>query len=83
MNPEIAEVRILLRFASSKLTEKERMAVMGWLNDVPDTETCKLMRTTRGGVWMLRQNGLKKMRRRLVMLGIRSSDQLLSRERVA
>jgi len=80
---EIAEVHMLLRFASAGLTFKERQSVTGWLGGMTDSEIAPEMSTTRGGVWMLRQSAFKKMRRRLVMLGIRSADQLISEERCA
>jgi DNA-binding CsgD family transcriptional regulator len=80
---EIAEVHTLLRFASAGLTLKERQSVTGWLAGMPDSEIAPQMNTTRGGVWMLRQNAFLKMRRRLAVLGTRSADQLISEERCA
>lgn len=76
---EIAEARMLIRWAATDLTKSQRAAVMSWLDGESDVVTAIEQGLTRGGVWMARQSAIRKMRRRFEMLGIHSSHDLCSR----
>lgn len=75
---QLAEVRLLLRFASARLTKTERVALSAFVAGVSDrTAAAEVGNITRAGIWMAQQSGLRKMRRRLEMLGITSASDLL------
>jgi hypothetical protein len=74
----LSEVRLLLRFASGALTESERAALQWLVNDIGIREAARRQgNITQGGIWMAQQSGLKKMRKRLVSIGIRSVEEIL------
>ncbi len=71
------EARQVLRWAAQSLNPTELVALSSYalgltLQDVADE--CGI---TRGGAWMAQQSGLERMRRKLLILGITSSEDLL------
>jgi hypothetical protein len=76
---ELAEVALVLRWAAAALNPTERIAVTAWLAEEPqDDAVASAGIQTRQGIYAARKSGLLKMRRRLRVLGIRSSATLLS-----
>jgi len=76
---EIAEARLLIRWAARILNDTERRALAEWLADVPAHETARALSVTGGAIWMARKEAIGKLRRRLRVLGIRSAAQVCSR----
>jgi hypothetical protein len=75
---ELSEARVLLRFASEVLTDTERAALSALATEMPGRQAAASRgNITRGGIWMAQQSGLRKMRRRLESLGIKSVEQVL------
>ena len=79
---ELMEIRLLLRFAGSRLNPTERFALTCLVQETPLRDGAREGGISPGGIWMAQRSGLKKMRRRLEMLGIKSANDLISRERV-
>lgn len=75
---EKSDVALLLRWAAGDLSDIERFAVSAWLNEMTEREAARIAGITRGGVWMARRSGLRKMRARLEKAGIRSIVEVLS-----
>lgn len=75
---KLAEARLLIRFASGVLTDTERAALSAFVGEMSEREAAVSRgNITRSGIWMARQSGLRKMRRRLESIGIRSVEQIL------
>ncbi len=74
-----AEARLLLRWAAADLTRTQRAAVESFAAGRPVSldDLARELGVSRGGMWMAEQAGFKKMRRRLEMLGIHSTEELL------
>ncbi len=75
---QLAETKLLLRWASACLSPTERLALSAFVHGIPMSEAAAVGGITRGGVWMAQQSGFKKLRRKLRTLGIESSKALLS-----
>ena len=80
---ELMEIRLLLRFAGSRLNPTERFALTCLAQDTTLKDGAREGGISPGGIWMAQRSGLKKMRRRLETLGIKSADDLISRERAS
>lgn len=75
---ERSEANLVLSWAASELTKTERIAIEGYLIDEPEVVTGERIGLTRGGIWMAKQSALRKIRKRLTTLGIKSTRQLIS-----
>lgn len=71
----LAEASLLLRWAAAALNPTERLAVSAFAVDV--VPVAAEIGRSRSAIWMARQTGLEKMRRRLERIGIRSSGDVL------
>ena len=74
----LADARLILRFAASVLTPSEKAALSVLAIDADSSEKDQAAAErgiTRGGLWMAKASGLRKMRRRLAQLGIRERAQ--------
>ena len=77
-NAQVADARLVLRFAMRKLTHKERIVIGAFLSDKLDREVsgeCGF--ESHGGVYMTRQAALRKLRCELARLGIHKVDDLI------
>ena len=74
---ETAEVQLLLRWAASELTPREREAVRAFLLDLSLQEACATRQVSRQAIFMNRSTAFRKMRGRLAMLGILGSRDVL------
>jgi DNA-directed RNA polymerase specialized sigma24 family protein len=77
---EIAEARMVLRFAAAKLSAIERAALVCWLTGEPQKEAAQEFRRTRGAITEAQKRAFVKMRKRMAALGIHCSAALLSRD---
>lgn len=75
---QLQEARTILRFAAAKLNRTERCSIQAFLCDMTDAECGAQIGITRGGVHMARQSALCKLRKRLTLLGIHSTADLVS-----
>jgi|HubBroStandDraft_1064217.scaffolds.fasta_scaffold00168_55 hypothetical protein len=74
---EHSEMQLLLRWAAMTLTPTERYAIETWLaGETLKDAAREYRRVGRGGIWMAKQSGLRKMRRRLQQAGITSARML-------
>lgn len=75
---ERADARLLIRWAATTLTDNERVCLEAFAAGEGAPVTARRIGITKGGVWMLRQSGLRKIRTRLERIGITSTGMLLS-----
>lgn len=73
----IRETGMVLRWAAQVLTPTERAALEGLALGRTEEQIASSLPVGRSGVWMARQSGLEKMRRRLALLRIRRAEDLL------
>lgn len=77
---QLGEARLVLRFAAGKLNRTERAAIHAFLCGVTDDRAGVELGITGGGVFMARKAALRKLRKRLELLGVRSAADLVSEE---
>ncbi len=76
---EIAEARLLLRWAAATLNDTERTALSSFaVADREESATARQVGVTKQALFFARQTGIVKMRRRLRAAGIRGCADLLS-----
>ncbi len=73
----VDDARLLIRWAGMGLSHRERAALEAFASDVPLASIAPALGLSRGGVWMAYKSGLRKMKRRLAVAGIRSTADLL------
>lgn len=75
---EVDQAKLLLRYAAQELTAKQRFAIRAFMHGWNDVEAGKMVGATKQAIYEARKVGLRKMRRRLEELRIRSSADLLT-----
>lgn len=78
---ESSEVKLLLRYAAQELTDKQRYAIEAYMYGYDPTEAGLKIGLSRQAIYQFRKSGLRKMRRRLEELRIKSSSDLLTQSR--
>ncbi len=71
------EARQVLRWAAQSLNPTERAVLSSFVLDRTMQDVADQLGISRGGAWMAKQSGLERMRRKLLILGITSSEDLL------
>ncbi len=71
------EARQVLRWAAQSLNPTELVALSSFALGLSLQHVADRCGITRGGAWMAQQSGLERMRRKLLILGITSSGDLL------
>jgi DNA-directed RNA polymerase specialized sigma24 family protein len=76
--PELAEARLLLRYAMQDLGTVQRAAITALVMDRSNESVAAEIGVSRSAVWEARVRALGLMRRRLATLGIFKTSDLLS-----
>jgi len=77
MGPMISETRSIISFAARNLNRTERAALAGFLREDAQAATARELGLTRGGIFMAKEAGLKKLRKELNLMGIHCTEDLL------
>lgn len=75
---QLNEARQVLSFAAGKLNRNQRCAIQAFLCEMTDEEAAAQIGITRGGVFMAREAAFEKLRKRLALLGIQSTADLVT-----
>lgn len=75
---EIAEARLVLRWAAQDLTDIQRDCIANFLMGLPDAPLARKYQTSTDCIHQHRKEAMKKLRAKLASLGISRSADLLS-----
>jgi hypothetical protein len=75
---QMEEARLLLRYAANELSDIERTAADGFARDYTQRSLAKQdIGWRRGAIYYAQHRAFRKMRARLVAIGIHSTEQIL------
>jgi len=75
---QLQELKLLLRYAASELSEIERKAAEGFAYDIPQRAIAtEVIGFRRGAIYYAQHRAFRKMRARMERLGIRSVSDIL------